>query len=319
MFNRRVLRTKVLQVLYASYKKDENSLKKPENELLFSIQRSYDLLFFIILLLEDVTAYANKITDIRKNKQVATSQERNPNLKFVNNRVTKILTENEIYIKHINENKLSWDNSPELIRKIYKILEESEVFDIYMNQKDDNFRNDKRIIQFFFSEILYNCKELYSTLEEQSIFWISDIDFVVTRLTHIIDNIKRGRPETIKFPEMFKKEDDKEFVVNLLRNTLVNTEEYTQIVKDKVLNWDVKRIADTDMIILLTAISEIIKFPSIPINVTFNEYIEIAKIFGSKKSGGFVNGILDKIIKHLDKEKKFIKTGRGLVTKIGDK
>ncbi len=316
MFNRRVLRTKVLQVLYASYKKDENSLKKPENELLFSIQRSYDLLFFIILLLEDVTAYANKITDIRKNKQVATSQDRNPNLKFINNRVTKILTENEIYIKHINENKLSWDNSPELIRKIYKILEESEVFDIYMNQKDDNFRNDKRIIQFFFSEILYNCKELYSTLEEQSIFWISEIDFVIIKLTHIIDNIKRGRPETVKFPEMFKKEDDKEFVVNLLRNTLVNTQEYTQIVKEKVLNWDVKRIADTDMIILLTAISEIIKFPSIPINVTFNEYIEIAKIFGSEKSGVFVNGILDKIIKHLDKEKKFVKTGRGLVTKI---
>ncbi len=313
MFNRRVLRTKVLQVLYASYKKDDNSLKKAENELLFSIQRSYDLLFFLILLLEDVTAYAQKITDIRKAKQFATPEEKNPNLKFINNSITEQLTTNRDYIKHINESRLSWDNYPELIRKLYKILEESEVFDIYMNKKDDNFRNDKRIIQFFYSEMLYNCKELYTALEEQSIFWINDIDFVITRLTHIIDNMKKGRPDTVKFPEAYKKDDDKDFVVNLLRNTLIHTEEYSKIINEKVVNWDIDRIAETDKIILLTAISEIIKFPSIPVKVTFNEYIEIGKTFGSEKSGGFINGILDKIIKHLEKEELFKKIGRGLI------
>lgn len=313
MFNRRVLRTKVLQVLYASYKKKDNSLKKAENELLFSIQRSYDLLFFLILLLEDVTAYAKKITDLRKNKNISTQEEQNPNLNFINNRITTLLTSNEVYTKHINGNKLSWDNYPELIRKIYLILEESEVFDIYMNKKDDSFRNDKRIIQFFYSEILYNCKELYTTLEEQSIFWVSDIDFIITKLTHIIDNIKNGQASSLKFPETYKKEDDKEFVINLLRNTLIYTEDYTKIIDENVINWDVDRIADTDKFILLTAISEIIKFPSIPVKVTFNEYIEIAKIFGSEKSGGFINGILDKIIKHLDSEKIFKKVGRGLI------
>jgi len=313
MFNRRVLRTKVLQVLYASYKKDDNSLKKAENELLFSIQRSYDLLFFLILLLEDVTAYAQKITDIRKDKKFATLEEKNPNLKFINNSITGLLTTNESYTKHINESKLSWDNYPELIRKIYQILENSEVFDIYLNKKDDNFRNDKRIIQFFYSEVLYNCKELYSALEEQSIFWINDIDFVITKLTHIIDNIKRDRIETVKFPEKYKQDDDKDFVINLLRNTLIYTEDYSEIIKNKVVNWDIERIADTDKIILLTAISEIIKFPSIPVKVTFNEYIEIAKTFGSEKSGGFINGILDKIIKYLEAEKLYKKVGRGLI------
>ncbi|MCF6365998.1 MAG: transcription antitermination factor NusB [Bacteroidales bacterium] len=313
MFNRRVLRTKVLQVLYASYKKDDNSLKKAENELNFSIQRSYGLLFFLTLLLEDVTAFAQKITDIRKDKKFATPEEKTPSLKFINNSITKLLTENEKYIKYINESKLSWDNYPELVRKVYNILEKSEVFDIYMNKKDDNFRNDKRIIQFFYSEILYNCKELYSALEEQSIFWISDIDFVITKLTHIIDNIKKDREETVKFPEIYKQDDDKDFVINLLRNTLIYTEDYTEIIKNKVVNWDVERIADTDKIILLTAISEIIKFPSIPVKVTFNEYIEIAKTFGSEKSGGFINGILDKIIKYLETENLYKKIGRGLL------
>jgi len=315
MFNRRILRTKVLQVLYATYKKDENSLKKAENELTFSIQRSYDLMFYLILLLEDVTAYAKKIIDIRQNKRFATAEEKKPNLRFINNRITDLLTTNEKYISYINEHKLSWDNNPELIRKIYQTLEKSEVFDIYLNQKDDSFRNDKRIIQFFYSEVLYNCRDLFDSLEEQSIFWINDIDFVITKLTHIIDNIKKEDVLTLIYPDIYKQDDDKDFVFSLLHNTLIHTDEYTEIINKIVVNWDVDRIADTDKFILLTAISEIIKFPSIPVKVTFNEYIEIAKKFGSEKSGGFINGILDKIITYLEKENLFKKLGRGLLDK----
>jgi len=312
MFNRRVLRTKVLQVLYATYKKDENSLKSAESELLFSIKKSYNLMFYLVLLLDDITAYAKKITDIRQNKNIASVEEKNPNLRFIENRVTKLLVNNEHYIKHINDYKLSWTNTPELVRKIYQALEKSEVFDIYMNQKDDSFRNDKRIVQFIISEMFYNCKDLFEVLENQSIFWISDIDFVITKLSHIVDNIKQSDVSSLKFPFVYKKPDDKDFVIDLLRNTLINTDEYTEIITKKIVNWDVERIADTDKFILLTAISEIIKFPSIPINVTFNEYIEIAKLFGSEKSGGFINGILDKIIKYLEEEKAFVKLGRGL-------
>ena len=299
--------------IYSSYKKDENSVKKPENELLFSIQKTYELFWYLILLLDDIAIYANKISDIRKAKKFATEQEKNPDFKFINNRVIKLLTTNEVYIKHINELKLSWSNQPELIRKLFQILEESDVYDIYINKKDDSFRNDKRIIQFFFYDLLYNSEDFYSSLEEQSIFWVNDIDFIITKITHVIDNIKKDQSDSLKFPEPFKKEDDKDFVIDLLRNTLIYTEEYTDIINKNIVNWDVDRIADTDRIVLLTAISEIIKFPSIPVKVTFNEYIEIAKTFGSDKSGGFINGILDKIIKHLEQEKLFKKTGRGLI------
>lgn len=313
MLNRRVLRTKVLQILYASYKKDENSINKPENELLFSIKKTYELFWYCILLLDDITIYAQKISDIRKTKQFATEQEKNPNLRFINNRVTRLITTSEVYVKKINELKVSWSNQTELVRKLYQILEDSDVYNIYMNEKDDSFRNDKRIVQFLFSELLYNSEDFYSGMEEQSIFWVNDIDFIITKISYLIDNIKKDHIDSLKFPEIFKKDDDKDFVIDLLRNTLIHTEEYTEIINKNIINWDVERIADTDKILMLAAISEIIKFPSIPIKVTFNEYIEIAKIFGSDKSGGFINGILDKIIKHLEEEKLFKKTGRGLI------
>ena len=313
MLNRRILRIKVLQVLYASFKKDENSLQKSENELLFSIQKTNDLFWYLILLLDDVTIHAKKVIDLRKNKRFAEPNEKNPNLRFVNNRITELLTLNETYIKKITEKKLSWVNHPELIRRVYQILEESEVFDIYMNKKDDSFRNDKRIIQFLFADVLYNCREFYENLEEQSIFWNNDIDFIITKLTHVIDNIKKDDLDSLKFPKIFKKDDDKDFIIDLLRHTLIHTDEYIEIINKNVVNWDVDRIADTDRIVLLTAISEIIKFPSIPVKVTFNEYIEIGKFFGSDKSGGFINGILDKIIKFLKEEDMFKKTGRGLI------
>ncbi len=315
MLNRRVLRIKVLQVVYAQLKKGSNSLQQAENELLFSIQKTYNLYWYLLLLLEDLTAYAEKIIDIRKNKKFASEIEKNPNLKFINNRIIKLITESETYKNQINEKKLSWSNRPELIKKIYKTLENSEIFKIYLFEKDDNFRNDKRILKFIFSELLFNCKELYTVLEEESIFWINDIDFILLKLTHTVDNIKNHQPETLIFPEKFKQPEDREFAVNLLRNTLLHTEEYTKIIENNVVNWDIDRIADFEKIVLITAISEIIKFPSIPINVTFNEYIELAKLFGTGKSGSFINGILDKIINFLREEKLFIKTGRGLAEK----
>lgn len=313
MLNRRILRIKVLQVIYAQLKKETNSLQQAENELLFSIQKTYDLYWYLLLLLEDLTVYAGKISDIRKNKKFASEEEKNPNLKFINNRITGQISQNENFQKKINEKKLNWNNHPELIKKIYKTLDESEIFKIYLFEKDDNFRNDKRILKFIFSELLFNCKELYTTLEEESIFWVNDIDFILTKLTHTIDNIKNHQADSLVFPEKFKQVEDKEFAINLLRNTLIHSEEYSKIIENNVVNWDIDRIADFEKIVLMSAVSEIIKFPSIPIKVTFNEYIELAKLFGTDKSGSFINGILEKIINYLRKEELFVKTGRGLV------
>jgi N utilization substance protein B len=312
MLNRRILRIKVLEILYASLKK-EDSLSKAEKELLFSIEKIEDLFFMLLLLLDDVTRYAKKIIEFRKEKRISTEEERRPNLRFIENRVAKLICTNGLFKKKINEKKVSWTKYPELIRNIYQTLESSEVFDIYMNKKSDSFRNDKRIAIFFFSEILYNSEELYTCLEEQSIFWNGDVDFILTKITHLIDNIKKEQPEAFVLPDIFKQDDDKIFVIDLLRNTLLHLKEYSEIIDLNVINWDIDRISDTDKIILLMAVSEISKFPSIPIKVTFNEYIELAKLFGSEKSGSFINGILDKIIKYMTENQSFKKTGRGLI------
>jgi transcription antitermination protein NusB len=312
MLNRRILRIKVLEILYASFKKEE-SLSKAEKELLFSIEKIEELFLMLMLLLDDITHHAKKVMEIRKEKRFASEEERHPNMRFVENRVTKLICSNPLFKKKINEKKISWTKYPELIRGLYQTLESSEVFDIYMNKKTDSFRNDKRIAIFLFSDILYNSEELYSCLEEQSIYWNGDVDYILTKITHIIDNINKEQPEAFVLPGMFKQDDDRVFVIDLLRNTLVHIKEYSEIIDLNVVNWDIERISDTDRMILLTAVSEIVKLPSIPVKVTFNEYIELAKLFGSEKSGSFINGILDKIIKYMAENNLFKKTGRGLI------
>jgi N utilization substance protein B len=267
----------------------------------------------LLLLLDDVTHHAKKIIDIRREKRFASEEEKNPNLRFVNNRITKLICSNPLFKKKINEKKISWVQYPELIRNLYHTLEISEVYDIYMNQKTDSFRNDKRIAIFFFSDILYNSEELYTCLEEQSIYWNGDVDYIITKITHIIDNINKEQPEAFVLPAVYKQEEDRTFMTDLMRNTFLHIKEYSEIIDQNVINWDIERISDTDKIILLTAVSEIVKFPSIPVKVTFNEYIELAKLFGSEKSGSFINGILDKIIKYMGERELFKKTGRGLI------
>ncbi len=312
MLNRRVLRIKVLQIVYAQLKKQTNSIQQADNELLFSIKKTDDLFWLLLLLLEDLTAYSAKVADVRKHKRFATEEEKNPNLKFINNRITALISNNETYKKKVNEKKLSWSKYPELIKKIHTTFENSEIYKKYLYEKDDNFRNDKRIIKFIFSELFFNCPDLYAVLEEESIFWINDIDYILTKLTHTIDNIKRHQSENIIFPDTFKQPEDKEFALNLLRNTLVHSKEYTDIIEKNVINWDIERIGNFEIIVLMTAISEIVKFPSIPIKVTYNEYIELSKIFGTNKTGSFINGILENIIKYMEQNKLYFKSGRGL-------
>jgi transcription antitermination protein NusB len=260
-----------------------------------------------------VTHHAKKVIEIRKDKWIASDEERRPNLRFVENRVTKLICSNPLFKKKINEKKITWSKYPELVRNLYQTLESSEVFDIYMNKKSDSFRNDKRIAIFLYSDILYNSEELYTCLEEQSIYWNGDVDYVITKITHLIDNINKEQPEAFVLPGIYKQDDDRIFVIDLMRNTLLHIKEYSEIIDLNVINWDIERISDTDKVILLTAVSEIAKFPSIPVKVTFNEYIELAKLFGSEKSGSFINGILDKIIKHMSENELFKKTGRGLI------
>jgi N utilization substance protein B len=313
MINRRLLRIKALQIIYAFYNKPDISLQQAENELLQSIEKTYDLYFLLISIIEEVKEYAQKIIDYRLSKNIKTEEDKNPSLKFVRNNIITQITINDTLLQKIKERKLSWKENPELIKKLYLNLTESDEFIQYMSKPESDFEEDKKIIQFFYSEIIYNSKDLYSVLEEQSIYWNYEIDFTIDMVLKSLDKIVEGKFKNFVIKDIYKKEDDLDFVKILLRKTIIKGKEYEKIISDNIINWEFERVLKTDRLILMLAISEIIEFKSIPVKVSFNEYIEIAKQFGSEKSGSFINGVLEKIIAYLREENKFEKTGRGLV------
>ncbi len=315
MLNRRILRIKVLQIVYAAFKKPEQSIEKSEKELLLSIQKSQDLFLLILLLAKEMTQYAREKNNLRQKSFLSAHKEGNKNMRFADNRAVAMIVNSEAFKKILNNRRVMW-NDDSLPRKIYQTLETCTVFDIYLNEKRDSFRNDKRILKYFFSELLYNSEDFYHALEDMSIFWNYEVDYLLLKATAFIDGLRQETEirESNIFPK-FQNTDDEIFAKQLLVNTLSNSSTYLQMIEKKLTNWDIERISDIDKIILQMAIAEIIRFESIPVKVTFNEYIEIAKQFGTEKSGGFINGILDNLIKHMEKENKFKKTGRGLLVR----
>ena len=313
MISRRQLRIKAFQSVYSFYKNRGRSIQNVEKELLFSVEKFYDLYFYLMLLAIDVRDYNQKIIDKRLVKIQATSEDLNPNLTLINNIIIKTIEDDINFKNRIEEIKISWNKYPALIKKTYEELIETDYFIEYMSAKKNTFEGDKEFMIYFFTAFLYNFEELFDTLEEQSIYWNGDIDFVMNSLGQIIKDIQKDKPETFVIPVVFKKNDDKEFLLDLFKKTLLNTKEYTAIIEECVPRWDVERISDTDRAILMLGICELTEFSSIPINVTFNEYIELGKLFGSTKSGSFINGVLEIIAEKLKSENKINKIGRGLI------
>jgi len=313
MISRRQLRVKTLQTLYSFFKNGDKSIQIAEKELFHSIEKFHELYYSLFLLPVDVQRYALKLSNLRRKKQIASSQEINPNTRFIDNPVIQMIAESEGLAEYQSEKKIGWGNYPELIKKLYEVLSESEYFNEYMESTDESFKREKDLVKFFYTDLLYNSVDLHQVLEEKSIYWLDDVDFVLSMIVKTIKEMKKDRPETLNFLPLFQNDDDKEFVKTLFRKTLLNNAAYKNMIENQVVNWDVDRIAYTDKLILLMAISEIIEFSSIPVKVSFNEYIELAKKYGSEKSSSFINGVLDKLIENLTKENKIFKTGRGLI------
>lgn len=310
MISRRLLRIKVLHILYAYFNGNGEGLARYEKDLFYSIDKSYDLYHLFFLLLLDVKEYAEQRTELAKNKRVPTEKDLNPNLKFIENRVIKQLTSTNRLYKYIDEKKLSWIDHPELIKKIYQEMLESASYKKYI-ESADSYDTDKQFIVNFLSEYLVDNDDMYQILEEHSIYWNDDIEFVLSMNIKTIEKLKSGSIDVNLF-QLFKNDDDKEFVKKLFRMVVLKHQENSAIIQNHIKNWDVERIAQLDLLVLEMAITEIIQFPSIPIKVSFNEYIELVKFYSTDRSNAFVNGVLDKIISHLKEEGKIVKAGRGL-------
>lgn len=314
MVSRRLLRIKTLQICYAYLKSSEQSINQAEKELFFSIQKFYDLYHYLILLVLEISDYAEAKIELSKQKQLPSEEDLNPNTKFINNRLIKLLKENEDLKKYLNDTKLNWVNYPELIKNLYNILHDSKLYSDYMSSDTRSFNEDKKFISDIFSKIIINHEPLYQNLEEQSIFWNDDIEFVIGMIMKSIKSFKASSNETEKLMTLFKNEEDKDFVKRLFRKAIINHKEYEELVAKFITNWDVDRVAFMDIVVMSLAVAEMVEFSEIPIKVSLDEYIEIAKFYSTQKSNVFINGILDKIVDHLKKEGKIKKIGRGLIS-----
>jgi len=313
MISRRIIRTKVLQVLYAYYTSPEKSINQTEKELFFSIQKTFDLYHYLLQLTAEIADHANSIIELRKKKHFPTAEDLNPNTRFVSNHLIFQLRNNKALLKQLEQSKLSWSNEPELIKKLYTALINSDFYAEYMSKPERNYQDDKRVLELLFSEIILQSEELESVLEEESIYWNDDTDFVVSMIIKTVKKFKEYSNENSALMPMFRDDEDREFVKNLFRKCVLNHDELKKIVEQHTVNWDVERIAFLDNLIMEMAIAEFLYFPSIPTKVTLNEYIELSKYYCTQKSRNFINGILDKALKALKNEKLVVKAGRGLI------
>ncbi len=291
-------------------------MAKFEKDLFFSIQKSYDLYHYLLLLVVNIADYAGSRIDIARQKKIPTREDLNPNTKFIDNLVIQQIRINHQLNQYLLSTPLSWVNAPELIKKLHNRIRMASFFKEYMEDSSRSYDQDKKVIIEVYTEEIINAESLYQTLEEQSIFWNDEVEFIISMIAKTIKGFRENDGEKSMLMPLFKNEDDRDFARDLFRKVILHKEEFGKLVESFTENWDVERIAFMDMLILVMAITEAVVFPSIPTRVTINEYLEIAKFYSTEKSGIFINGLLDKIFKHLKEEQKIVKTGRGLIGEI---
>lgn len=312
MISRRLLRIKVMQVVFACFSSGERSMLFYENELNKSIEKFYELYHAFFALLIELRDFANHKIELRKGKLLASHEELNPNMRFINNRVLSDLENNGGIKKYIATNNTIWKEQPEVVKKLYNTLIESEVYIDYMQNPNDSYNNDKQVLYYIFEHILPDHDDLYQFVEDTSIYWNDDIELVLSMNIRTIQRMKQNKGANNKLFPLYKNIDDIEFVKKLFRNVIAKHERNKNIISELSYNWEPDRIALIDRVILELAITELTDFPLIPIPVTLNEYIDIAKYYSTEKSHMFVNGLLDKIVELLTASGDIKKTEIGL-------
>ena len=307
MINRILIRIKVLQIVYSYYQNGNNDLKVAENELLFSLKKSYDLYHYFLLLIVDVTNLQRRILDARKNKYMPTEAELNPNTRLVDNRFTAQIAENEALRKYVAEQGLSWDNDGDFIKMVLDMILSSEQYGEYLNNENDSYETDKEFWRIVFKKLICGNEAIDDYLQDKSIYWNDDISIVETFTLKTIKQFEKAAGSKQKLLPMFKDLEDQSFAIKLFRQSLMKGSEFRERINKHMKNWETERIANMDLIIMQVALAEIMTFPTIPINVTLNEYIDTAKYYSTPKSGTFINGILDSVVSELKKEKLLLK------------
>ena len=303
-----------MQSIYAMHQNGSDSIEKQEKFLLYSIDNILDLYLIMVSSLIEIGKKEVVFLEKSSQKHLATPEERNPNKKFINNSIFEVLAENNSLSIALENRKIdNWFLNDDYIILLLNEIKQSELYEKYMRNTVNTFDEDKQFILDVFTELIVPNEKLYDYLEDNKLTWIDDIPVVNTQIIKQLKQIKSVNDDSFRVPKLFKDQEDKEFVIHLFRKTILNETELAKEYIDKTPNWDTERIAEIDTIVLKMAICEFLKFPSIPIKVTINEYLEIAKEYSTPKSSIFINGILDNLVKEFEANKKINKTGRGLM------
>ena len=314
MLNRRHLRIKVLQMLYTFYNQKESmDLKTAKTQLLQSVDLMYDLYLYLMLTFQEVRNASLSKMDDRANKLRPSFEDLNPNRKLVDNKIIERIMGSVALQDLCQRLNLNWDSDEkqEIFRKLFIEIEKSEVYFEHMEALENDFSNAKNFLVHLFRSEIANSPLIYNFFEEEEIRWMDDIDLACSM---VIKTIKMSTEEDdFDFLPLYKENDDeKDFITTLLKQTVALDQESEHLIEEMADNWELDRIAKMDVLLLKMAFAELQSFESIPTKVTINEYLEISKYYSTPKSNVFINGILDKSLKKLVKEKKVLKTGRGL-------
>ena len=307
MINRVLIRLKIVQIVYAYYQNGGKNLDTAEKELFFSLSKAYDLYNYLLLLMVEVTKQANKRLNAAKNKLVPTKEELFPNTKFVENRFIAQLEVNKQLLEFSNNQKKTWENEADFVKTLCDKILECDIYKEYMASETSSYEEDRELWRKLYKNIIFNNIELDQVLEDQSLYWNDDKEIVDTFVLKTIKRFdeKNGAKQEL-LPE-FKDEEDQDFARRLFRRTILNADYYRHLISENTKNWDLDRVAFMDVVIMQIALAEILSFPNIPVSVSLNEYVEIAKLYSTPKSGGFINGTLDGIVNSLKKENKLTK------------
>lgn len=312
MLTRRHVRVKVMQSLYALWRDRDSDAAATKRFLHKSMADMYDLFLLNLSFLVEVKAYAEDYLDKSRSKYLATEEDINPNLKFIKNQV---ITEFEQHGK-LNEllekkNLNDWRKEPRYVQVIWEELRRSDLYKSYTSTRANSFEEDKAFVVRFFKEIIAPNDKIHEYLEDTKMTWMDDLPIVNTAVLKTLRKIKSR--EGFHLPSLFKSEEDREFADDLFNRVLMYHDDFEEDIAHKTPNWDQDRLAEIDAILIKMGLCEFVHFPSIPVKVTINEYLEISKEYSTPKSSVFINGVLDKLSKEYKKEGKLNKIGRGLI------
>ena len=307
MINRTLIRLKIVQLMYAYYQNSGKSIDTAEKELLFSLSKAYDLYNYMLLLMVSVSRYAYKQVEEKEEINKVGHIDEVVSHRFADNQFTAQLEANKQLQEFVDTKKKSWNNDIDYIKKLYSDIIQSEYYQEYMAMDNVTYADDREVWRKIYKNIIMKDERIDDILEEQSLYWNDDREIIDT---FVLKTIKKFDPANGANQELvpeYKDMEDQEVAIRLFRRTIMNDEYYRSLIGKSVKNWEFNRLAYMDVVIMQIAIAELPSFPQIPISVTINEYVEIAKWYSTPKSSGYVNGIIDSIAKMLKKENKLTK------------